>query len=586
MDERRETEAERRRRFNDLRLREEIRAAEERWQLAEEERIRGDRFDGVRELEVREVMERGGMMAENGPRNETKKGERLGDMAEEDRRITVAERSDGERMMGSQRTGETDRRMLEEIIERWGTNGRMEERAESPELEGAVGGVLYDWEREESEIRARKGESSKITARVGPVRKRGEEAEWIADWTDEEIEGWALDHWTEEARMMRRHGFTWREIGDTIGEQLEIIRWDRVSWIRRGGSHEDITLRIGEGNVFMGAGYDEEEVRRIVGNRFREEGTRWRQLGMSWVEVGTLLWARFVRQGEENRREWELAQRELAGDRVFREDESEEDLAMRQLDILLEGDRGDWWDPMEGRWVPNMVLEQRLAQEEEGEENAVWIDEWKDEDIESWVREYWSVEAEKMRREGASWSEVGEMVMRQYEERGELGLLIRKQEEWLRRERILSWTDEQTEKWMRMCGGERFERARRKGATWRDIRDMLVNEWTESDEEEAVERDEERESREHRARKRRRVDEEQVEVERYRTLREDVIERRKGRKGDLKAKIEEIRETIRRLSEELEQALRENEGGKEECDSEGEKGSEGSPEEEREDSKD
>ncbi len=329
--------------------------------------------------------------------------------------------------------------------------------------------------------------------------------------------------------MMRRHGFTWREIGDIIGEQLEFIRWDRVSWIRQGGSHEDITLRFGEGNVFNGAGYDEEEVRRVVGNRFREEGNRWRQLGMSWAEVGTLLWARFVRQGEENRREWELAQRELAGERVFREDEPEEELAMRQLDALLEGDRGDWWDPMEGRWMPNMVLERRLAQEEEGEENSVWIDEWRDEDIESWVREYWSVEAERMRREGASWSEVGEMVMKQYEERGELGLLIRKQEEWLRRERILSWTDEQTENWMRMCGGERFERARRNGATWRDIRDMLVNEWTESDEEEAVERDEERESREHRATKRRRIDEEQVEVERDRTVGEDVMERRNGR---------------------------------------------------------
>src|SRR6266516_3704455 len=445
---------ERRRRFNDLRLREEIRAAEERWRLAEEERIRGDRFDGVRELEVREVMERGGIMADNGPSNEPEKGERLGDMAEEDRRITVAESSDGERIGGNRRTAETDRRVLEEIIERWGTNGRMEERAESPELEGAVGGVLYDWEREESEIRARRGESGKITARVEPVRKRGEEAEWIADWTEEEIEEWALDHWTDEARVMRRHGFTWREIGDIIGEQLEFIRWDRVSWIRRGGSHEDITLRLGEGNVFMGAGYDEEEVRRVVGNRFREEGNRWRQLGMSWAEVGTLLWARFVRQGEENRREWELRQRELAGDRVFREGESGEELAMRQLDSLLEGDRGDWWDPMGGRWVPNMVLEQRIAQEEEGEENAVWIDEWR-----------------------------------------ELGLLIKKQEEWLRKEAILRWTDEHTEHWLRMCGGERFERARRNGATWQDIRDMLVNEWTESDEEEAVEREEGRESR-------------------------------------------------------------------------------------------
>src|SRR6266516_557122 len=148
---------------------------------------------------------------------------------------------------------------------------------------------------------------------------------------------------------------------------------------------------------------------------------------MSWAEIGVILWARFVRQGEENRREWELAQREIAGDRVLREGESGEELTMRQLATLLDRDRGDWWDPVGGSWVPNMVLEERVAQAEEGEERPVWIDGWEDEDIESWVREYWSVEAERMRRSGASWREVGEMVVKQYEERGELGLLVRKQ---------------------------------------------------------------------------------------------------------------------------------------------------------------
>jgi len=66
----------------------------------------------------------------------------------------------------------------------------------------------------------------------------------------------------------------------------------------------------------------------------------------------------------------------------------------------------------------------------------------------------------------------------------------------------------------------------------------------------------------------------------------DVTARRNRKEGDLKAKIEGIRETIRRLTEELEQALRENEEGKEECDSGGGEGPEGWPEDEREDSKD
>src|SRR6266516_4893675 len=78
-------DSDRRRRFNDLRLREEIRAAEERWRLAEEERVRGEWFAGVRELEVREVMERGGIV-DNGPGNEPEEGERRGDMAEVGRR--------------------------------------------------------------------------------------------------------------------------------------------------------------------------------------------------------------------------------------------------------------------------------------------------------------------------------------------------------------------------------------------------------------------------------------------------------------------------------------------------------------------
>src|SRR6266516_4180521 len=112
---------------------------------------------------------------------------------------------------------------------------------------------------------------------------------------------------------------------------------------------------------------------------------------------------------------------------------------------------------------------------------------------------------------------------------------------------------------------------------------MLVNNWTENDEEEAVERDEGRESRERRAVKRRRIDEEKVEVERSRTVREDVIGRRNGRERDLQARIEGIKETIRRLSEELEQVLRASEGGQEEYESEGGEGPEGAPENERKD---
>src|SRR6266516_2936078 len=104
-------DSDRRRRFNDLRLREEIRAAEGRWRLAEEERVRGEWLAGVRELEAREVMERGGIIR-NGPGNEPEEKEIHGDETEMDRRIVATESCDGEGTVSNRRTEEMDRRVL------------------------------------------------------------------------------------------------------------------------------------------------------------------------------------------------------------------------------------------------------------------------------------------------------------------------------------------------------------------------------------------------------------------------------------------------------------------------------------------
>src|SRR6266516_6860283 len=42
------------------------------------------------------------------------------------------------------------------------------------------------------------------------------------------------------------------------------------------------------------------------------------------------------------------------------------------------------------------------------------------------------------------------------------------------RERILGWSDEITEDWVAVYGGEGLRRARRRGTTWQQIREMLV----------------------------------------------------------------------------------------------------------------
>src|SRR6266516_1068297 len=290
---------------------------------------------------------------------------------------------------------------------------------ESEELEGAVGGVLEPWEIEERRIRERQREISRPVAVVKP--KRGRCSNLRGDVDENDLNDELRAEWDrmERARIGREERRAAGEEVDSIEEEEGLI-WNL--WVESGAAER--FDRVREARRIEEAQRDD----RVFGlvESLRDSNRRqWEAMmrgdEQDWWEPIRRTWVPNVHVKERNARreglvrqaraEWKRVQRERAGNRVIVAGETDEELEVRQIASLMAGDDNDWWDESQECWVPNRIGGAGMDQDR--------------------VRE-------------------------------------------ILRERILGWSDEITEDWVAVYGGEGLRRARRRGVTWQQIREMLV----------------------------------------------------------------------------------------------------------------